>query len=171
MQALVDVHDTPKKRPAVRAVGVYWTDQRVPSQRSTSVPSLGLAPTAVQVFETQDTPYNAVGPWRELRGVGVGWMAQVVPFQRSAKLASLPNVPTAVQAFADVHDTANSWSPKPPRGFILLGVRWMTHPVPADAVAAVAAAVTTTTATPSAALRQVPDMAGFAPFAWREAVH
>ena len=39
MQAVADVHDTPLRtlRPAPAGLGVAWTDQLVPSQRSASV--------------------------------------------------------------------------------------------------------------------------------------
>jgi hypothetical protein len=72
VQALLDVHDTPKRvSPLCRAVGVYWSDQRVPSQRSAMLPT-PLVPTAVQaVAEMHETPNNPMTPSLKALGLGV----------------------------------------------------------------------------------------------------
>jgi hypothetical protein len=65
VHTLPDVHDTPKNRTCTApgtAVGfaVGWTNQRVPFQRSATVP-LSAEPTAVQIVaETQDTAIKSL---------------------------------------------------------------------------------------------------------------
>jgi hypothetical protein len=77
MHAVADVQATPLRKPLPwGALGVAWTDQRVPFHRSASGPAPD-PPTAVHAdAEVQDTPFRAP-PWDRL---GVGWIRHRVPF-------------------------------------------------------------------------------------------
>lgn len=114
IQFVAVVHAIPSKRLICGlGLGVDWTFQLLPFQRSASVrprPSLSNLPTAVQaVADVQLTPSSSA----EVVPVGteVGWIFQLVPFHRSAS-GSEPELvrcsPTAVHEVADVHDTPRS---------------------------------------------------------------
>jgi hypothetical protein len=94
VQLVAEVHDTPSNRlsDTPDGLGVLWTDQLTPSQRSASA-ELPACPTAVHaVAEVQDTLRSA--PAR-----GVLTIDHLEPSQRSAR-----GEPTAIQKTPDVHD-------------------------------------------------------------------
>ena len=114
MHDVVDVHDTPYRRPSgpkgPGGVGVGWIFQVVPVQRSASVVAPLALPTAVHALaEVHDTPDSTafVAP----DGFGVVWTVHFVPFQSSAKGVSAPGKslkdPTAVHVVNDTHETAS----------------------------------------------------------------
>jgi hypothetical protein len=131
VQALADVHDTPRSW-LWSAVEVGWIVHVVPFQcsanvRSAPTPSL-YEPTATQAIgDEHDTPFSWA--WDAPTGLGICSTVHVLPFQRSTKVKVLTpgstDHPAAVQASADVHDTADS---APPPGRI--GVGWITHANP-----------------------------------------
>jgi hypothetical protein len=99
VQAVVDGHETPFSWLALApaGLGVSWTDQLAPSQRSarlTCVPALLVdAPTAVQaVADVHETPFS----WLDAppSGLGVLRIDQRDPFQPSPKVAEAPLVMT-----------------------------------------------------------------------------
>jgi hypothetical protein len=115
VQAVADEQDTPVSRVRLAPVGlgVGWTAQVVPFQRSASVcggpEGVKYHPAAVQeVADGHDTPCKTL--CSAPVGLGVGWMAQRVPFHCSASVPPPPGVllmyqPTAVHAVADRHET------------------------------------------------------------------
>lgn len=135
VQALADVHDTPRRlaTSVPAGMGVGWIFQLEPFQRSANDRSVSklvsYVPTAVQlVAVVHATPYKESTP---RTGLGVGWTFQLLPFQRSASVTSpplLPDAPTAVQAVADVQLTPSSLAPVAPVG--RGGVGWIFQLVP-----------------------------------------
>src|SRR5664279_155130 len=114
-------------------LGVVWTVQLVPFQRSASVTTVKPVldnPTAVQaVLDVHDTPPRLL-PVVPV-GLGVVWIDQLVPFQRAANVTLVPELlwscPTAVQLVLDVHDTPLRLLEVAPVG---LGVVWTDQLVP-----------------------------------------
>src|SRR5215471_6826447 len=110
MHALVDGHDTLIRKlcTAPAGLGVDWTVQFVPFQRSASVfsePPLATSPTAVHTFAPlQDTPLRLL-----FDALGVVPTDQNLPFQVSTTASKTPPLssspPTAVQKVANGHDT------------------------------------------------------------------
>src|SRR5215468_3674740 len=110
MHALVAGHDTLIRKlwTAPAGLGVDWTVQVVPFQRSASVfsePPLATSPTAVHTFAPlHDTPLRLL-----FDALGVVPTVQNLPFQvsttasKTLPLSSSP--PTAAQKLVDGHDT------------------------------------------------------------------
>jgi hypothetical protein len=130
MHAVADVQATPLRKPLPwGALGVAWTDQRVPFHRSASGPAPD-PPTAVHAdAEVQDTPFRAP-PWDRL---GVGWIRHRVPFHCSATAWAAPVVvtlpPTAMQADGAVHATPSRLLTTAPGGLGMGSTRqeWPFH--------------------------------------------
>jgi hypothetical protein len=136
VQAVLDVHDTPSSSLLVAPVGlgVVWSDQLVPFQRSANVrcvPALLMKyPTAVHAaVDVHDTALSRllVAPV----GLGVGWIAQLAPFQCSANVTRWPALstksPMAMQAVLDAHDTPWKVLCVAPAGW---GMVWSAQAVP-----------------------------------------
>src|SRR6202035_185214 len=100
---LAEVHDTPLRMPkkAPLGLGVAWTVQLLPFQRSASGAPPEMPTVMHEVAEVHDTACRALelalGLWRDS-------IARRLPFQRSASVFWRP-VPTAMHAFAALHDT------------------------------------------------------------------
>jgi hypothetical protein len=128
VQAVDDVHATPKRRLPTAGLGVGWICHTAPFHRSASVdPSLEL-PTAVHaVADVHATPASTPPP----AGGGVDWICQRLPFHRSTRSASEPDpsfaLPTAMHAVADVHATPLRLPYRTPAG---LGLGWIRHVLP-----------------------------------------
>ena len=100
---LAELHDTPLRmaKKAPLGLGVAWTVQLLPFQRSASGAPPEMPTVMHEVAEVHDTACRAL----ELAlGLGLGSIAQRLPFQRSASVFWRP-VPTAMHAFAALHDT------------------------------------------------------------------
>ncbi|HEX9413772.1 MAG TPA: hypothetical protein VF916_09750 [Ktedonobacterales bacterium] len=110
-------------------LGVAWTCQEVPFQRSARVVTPEL-PTAVQADDDVHATPPRLLPC--LADLGVGTIRHLLPFHRSASvpaaLAELSNrPPTAMQAVRDVHATPPRTLAAVPDAF---GVAWIRHLVP-----------------------------------------
>jgi hypothetical protein len=109
MHALDDTHDT-LARPLPAVLGVGWSDQRLPFQRSTNPPPGLEDPTATHaVGDKHETPLreDTAAP----RGVGVASSDQRLPSQRSISGVWGPSIegwkyPTATHAVGEAHETA-----------------------------------------------------------------
>jgi hypothetical protein len=126
VHALGEVQETAfKNQPGLFEVGVGWMLQRVPFQRSVSVPTelpelSTEMPTATHADgDVHDTPSRPL-PAAPAR-LGVGTMRHDVPSQNWARVPSgMPwrsaAWPTATQLRDDLHDTPRSCVPRTPSG-------------------------------------------------------
>jgi hypothetical protein len=101
-------HDTPASPIPPAGLGIGWTAQLVPFQRSARFFIEAVFPTAVQAdAEVHETATRASPVLAE---VGAVWALHLVPFQPSVIVpVGLPELstamPTAMQALADGHET------------------------------------------------------------------
>jgi len=107
VQALAEVHETPKKALYTAVAGVDWTFQEVPFQRS----ARGfepVVPTAMQLVTVVQATALSTGS-RPPVTEGRTWTVQLVPFQDSAKGWSSPELsvyfPSAMQNVDVTHFT------------------------------------------------------------------
>jgi hypothetical protein len=120
---------TPESPIAPARLGVGWTVQLVPFQRSARTP-VAVFPTAVQA--EAEVHEMALKPSAVLAEVGAGWMLHFDPFQPSVIVPTgLPEPsnpwPTAVHAKEDVHETPVRKPDCAPAG---IGTGWVFQLVP-----------------------------------------
>src|SRR5581483_7307228 len=123
VHAIVEVQDTSFSSLASSGLGALCSDQRAPSQASTSTFDVSLskpldAPTAMHdvgvSHDTEPSPVGkATGGPSPCAGVGVVRIDQREPFHSSASVRLCTPQPTAMQARGDTHEIADR---APPRG-------------------------------------------------------